>query len=112
LFLLPRASSSPRETANDTPSGNKKPGGTRSRPSPCASVSAGFFFAQQAGPPRASARACLVSASWLPSTHVVLCGGLAKCFGGVPVGWVEPVNPKQVVSIHPKHPDQVREGEF
>jgi hypothetical protein len=33
-----------------------------------------------------------------------------RCGGGLPGN--EPVDPKLVVTIHPKHPDQVREGEF
>lgn len=37
---------------------------------------------------------------------------MGKSKGDVPLPGNEPVDLKQVVTIHPKHPDQVREGEF
>lgn len=37
---------------------------------------------------------------------------MGKSKGDVPLPGNEPVDPKQVVTIHSKHPDQVREGEF
>jgi hypothetical protein len=37
---------------------------------------------------------------------------MGKSKGDVPLPGNEPVDPKQVVTIHPKHSDQVREGEF
>ena len=37
---------------------------------------------------------------------------MGKSKGDVPLPVNEPVDPKLVVTIDPKHPDQTREGEF
>ncbi len=37
---------------------------------------------------------------------------MGKNKGDVPLAGNQPVEPKTVVTIHPRHPDEVREGEF